>query len=133
MEGVAINFFDLRGKYYFCYVGYRTWYFTSKRTIDDYLSEVRSPTVGLKNVHTQFDRVHIVTVDIEGFMNCTCGYVHQYLAPCRHLMAVLDNIEYLVPSLFHIRWWKHFNYYVDRNRVEYNIIVYSSSAMSRWK
>jgi len=111
MEGLAIKNFDLRGKYYTCYAAYRTWYVISKRTIDDYLSEVKSPNVGLKNDHTKFDRVHIVSVDIEGFMNCTCGYVHEFLAPCRHLMAVLDNIEYLVPSLFHIRWWKHFNYF----------------------
>jgi hypothetical protein len=30
--------------------------------------------------------------------------------PCSHILAVLEDIEYLTPSLVHIRWWKHFNY-----------------------
>ena len=60
---------------------------------------------------TKFDRVHTVKLDKDQFMICSCGYMKQYLAPCRHFMAVLDDRKYLTPDLFHIRWWKHFNYY----------------------
>ena len=44
-------------------------------------------------------------------MKCSCGYVEQYLAPCCHVMAVLGESKYVLPNLFHIRWWKHYNYY----------------------
>ena len=30
--------------------------------------------------------------------------------PCTHIYCVLDDINYIQPDLFHIRWWKHFNY-----------------------
>ena len=44
-------------------------------------------------------------------MNCSCGYVNQYLAPCQHIFAVLADMKHVTADLFHIRWWKHFNYY----------------------
>lgn len=44
-------------------------------------------------------------------MKCTCSYSYQYLSPCRHMMAVLDQSENVLPDLFHIRWWDVFNYY----------------------
>ena len=60
---------------------------------------------------TKFDRVYKVYLDSESFMNCSCGYVNQYLAPCQHIFAVLADMKHVTADLFHIRWWKHFNYY----------------------
>ena len=111
MEGIAIKNFDLGDTYYKCYVGLRTWFVSSKQVIDGYMSEVVNHSELKTSAHTKFDRVHVVKVDVEGIMNCSCLYPHAYLAPCRHMMTVLCKEEYLVPSLFHIRWWKQFNYY----------------------
>jgi len=112
MEGLAIKNFDLGDTYYKCYVGARTWFVSYKLVIDGYyMSEAVNHSELKTSVHTKFDRVYVVKVDVEGFMNCTCGYSHAYLAPCWHMMTVLGKEEYLVPSLFHIRWWKQFNYY----------------------
>ena len=37
--------------------------------------------------------------------------MQQYMAPCRHFMAVIKDPIHLTTDLFHIRWWKHYNYY----------------------
>ena len=63
----------------------------------------------------KFDRVRIVLIDLEGFMTCSCGYVQRMLMPCRHICSVIDKVENYVPSLFHIRWHKLFNYYYSKN------------------
>ena len=59
----------------------------------------------------QYDRVRIVSIDCEGFMSCSCGYVQMYLMPCRHICAVIDDKQLYAPSMFHIRWHKLYNYY----------------------
>ena len=58
-----------------------------------------------------YNRVRIVSIDCKGFMSCCCGKVHMYLMLCRHIYAVIDDKELYVPSMFHIRWHKLFNYY----------------------
>ena len=58
-----------------------------------------------------YDRVRIVSIDCEGFMSCSCGYVQMYLMPCRHICAVIDDKQLYVPSMFHIIWYKLYNYY----------------------
>ena len=59
----------------------------------------------------RFDRVRRVYIDPEGYMSCTCGYVQRHLMPCVHMCAVIGKKEYYVPSMFHLRWFKCFNYY----------------------
>ena len=62
-----------------------------------------------------YDRVRIVSIDCEGFMSCSCGKVQMYMMPCRHICAIIDKKEYYIPSMFHIRWHKMFNYYHGNN------------------
>ena len=57
-----------------------------------------------------YNRVHRVTLDHELNMSCNCGYIQRYLMPCPHMCLVIDNVEYLVPSMYHIKWYKIFNY-----------------------
>jgi len=59
----------------------------------------------------KFDRVRVVQIDANQFMSCSCGYCQRFLLPCRHVCAVLKDLKYYEPSLFHIRWHKSFNYY----------------------
>ena len=59
----------------------------------------------------KFDRVRTVLIDANQFMTCSCGYIQRFLLPCCHVCAVLKDLRYYEPSLFHIRWHKSFNYY----------------------
>ena len=66
-----------------------------------------------------FQRVRKVTIDTDGYMTCTCGYVQRMLMPCSHICAVIGKTEYYEPSMFHVRWYKMFNYfYRDKQQNE---------------
>ena len=43
-------------------------------------------------------------------MSCTCNYPKRWLMPCVHICTVIDSCELYTADLFHLRWWKHFNY-----------------------
>lgn len=58
-----------------------------------------------------YDRVRHVVIDSDGFMSCSCGKVQMYLMPCQHICAIISQKKYYVPSMFHIRWHKMYNYY----------------------
>ena len=58
----------------------------------------------------KFDRCRLVTID-NGHMSCSCGNTQQYLMPCRHICAVIREKKYMVPELYHIRWFKTFGYF----------------------
>lgn len=62
-----------------------------------------------------YDRVRQVVIDSEGFMSCSCGKVQMYLMPCQHICAIISEKKYYVPSMFHIRWHKMYNYYHGNN------------------
>ena len=62
-----------------------------------------------------YDRVRIISIDCEGFMSCSCGKVQMYMMPCRHVCTIIDKKDLYVPSMFHIRLHKLFNYYHDNN------------------
>ena len=73
-----------------------------------------------KSSELVFQRVQTVTIDKDGYMTCTCGYVQRMLMPCTHICAVIDKPEYYVPSMFHIWWYKMFNYYYrDKQQNQY--------------
>ena len=61
-----------------------------------------------------FIHLHEVTID-GSFITCSCGYVNQYLSPCRHVMAVIKDKQNLSHELVHYRWWKQFEYYYRRD------------------
>ena len=49
-------------------------------------------------------------------MSCSCGYVQRWLMPCVHICSIIKDEQYLTSDLFHIRWWKHFDYiYIKGN------------------
>ena len=102
-EGLACRNFDLRVNYHHRCTGELTWDVMFKNDQVDYEC---NPCTPLK-----FVRVRVVTIDGEGFMSCSCGYVQQMLMPCRHIAAVLKDKENYLPSLFHVRWNKIYNYY----------------------
>ena len=108
MEGVTVKNFDQRLHYVVCYNGNNVWWVMNKRIIDNVGNDGKCPS---EQGHSKFDRVYVVTADHDGFLVCSCGYIYQYMAPCRHFMAVIDDEKFLLPSLFHIRWWKQYNYY----------------------
>ena len=105
-EGLACDQFDQRIYYNVHRNDQYLWWVLNKKAgcpsadnMNDECSKVR------------FDRVRIVTIDVNEYMSCSCGHVQRFLLPCRHICAVLGYIEYYEPSLFHIRWHKDFNYY----------------------
>ena len=66
---------------------------------------------------TKFDNVHVVSIDGQ-FISCSCGYVNQYMSPCRHVMAVLKKEENLIYTSFHYRWWKQYDYFYLKHFTE---------------
>lgn len=49
-------------------------------------------------------------------MTCSCGSPQRWLLPCQHCIAVLISVDCVVvlPNI-HLRWWKHFSYYLHEN------------------
>ena len=117
MHGLCIKNFDNRIHFHVCYRGANEWYVMEKKLLQEMLESSKSgvdtaPTTDDERPrYTRFVRVRKVRVVNNKFMTCSCGYVQRYLAPCHHIMAVLSEKEYIIPSLFHLRWFKHFNYY----------------------
>ena len=74
-------------------------------------SKTSTPDDEKKPSHPRYEHLRTVTVDADGYMSCTCGHVNQYMAPCIHIMAILDDQRYITADLFHLRWWKVYNYY----------------------
>ena len=109
-EGLACNNFDRRLLYHVRQISQHQWMVIYKESI---LSKSGKISSGVS-----FQRVRKVTIDRDGYMTCTCGYVQRMLMPCTHVCAVIGNMEYYEPSMFHIRWYKMFNYYyrdVEKN------------------
>lgn len=80
------------------------------------------------SLQIRFDRVRTVTIDANQFIYCTCGYCQRFLLPCRHICAVLNDILYLEPPMFHIRWYKLFNYYY-RNKLSLLMVPESNEVL----
>jgi len=107
MESVTIKNFDNRLNYDVAYEGNFRWYVMNKSVMELHNQSIMPPVQG----YCKFVRVYTVHANPDGYMLCNCGYVHEYMVPCVHIMAVIKDKQYLSPSMFHIRWWKHFNYY----------------------
>ena len=108
-EGLAVKNFDCCEKYVVLQRHEKSWTVISKKVIQDIMHD--SDTSGENSEISRYHRLRNVAIDCEGFMACTCPYGYNYLAPCRHIMAVLSTSENVVCSLFHIQWWEVFNYY----------------------
>ena len=113
MESIVVKNFDGRLNYDVCYNGNFTWYVMNKAIMEYHNNSQSSQHNNHK--YCRFVRVYQINADADGFMLCSCGYIHEYMVPCVHLMAVLNDSKFIVPSLFHVRWWKHFNYYFGKD------------------
>jgi hypothetical protein len=107
-EGIMCNIFDRKSQYITIRCNKKEWFVVHRDSLNESIENKWSS----KDVNTyiRFTRVRKVTIDNEGFMNCSCKFHSRWLLPCTHICCVLDNIDYLTPDLIHIRWWKHFNY-----------------------
>lgn len=106
-EGLACVNFDNRLHYDVRRSDEHLWYVLRKFTHAPSRQVYKSD----HSTSIRFDRVRHVCIDREGYMSCTCGYVQRNLMPCVHICAVLGRKEYYLPSMFHVRWFKSFNYY----------------------
>ena len=102
-EGIACKLYDRRTSYVVYQTSEKEWCIINKTCTS--VNETKENN----NKPTKFSRVRTVTLQ-DGYMTCTCGFVQRWLMPCVHIYCILDKLEYVTPSLFHIRWWKHFNY-----------------------
>ena len=102
-EGLACNNFDRRTLYHVRQICQFKWMVIYKKSISGFPEK--------KSSALSFQRVRTVTIDTDGYMTCTCGYVQRMLMPCTHICAVIDKPDYYEPSMFHVRWYKMFNYY----------------------
>jgi hypothetical protein len=109
-EGLACVNFDNRLNYHVRRKDADTWYVLNKDIDGEHALNSNR-----ENIPIQFYRVRKVSIDQEGYMSCSCGYVQRMLMPCVHVCAVVGKKEYYVPSLFHIRWYKTFNYYYGQS------------------
>ena len=111
-EGLACNNFDRQTLYHVRQICQFKWMVIYKKSISGFPEK--------KSSALSFQRVRTVTIDTDGYMTCTCGYVQRMLMPCTHICAVIDKPEYYEPSMFHVRWYKMFNYYYrDKQRNQY--------------
>ena len=102
-EGLACANFDRRMYYLHRKISHNTWYVMH----ESYLS--MDPTIKHKGLC--YKRVRKVTIDAEGYMSCSCGYVQRMMMPCSHICCLFQSIEEYHPTMFHIRWHKLFLYY----------------------
>lgn len=105
-EGLACNNFDKRVLYIARKQSNKIWYVMKKDIKKDDDKKI--------NI-LKFVRVRIVSIDNDNFLSCSCGYVQRMLMPCSHVCCVLEKKQFYLPSLFHIRWYKDFNYYYQRD------------------
>ena len=103
-EGLACDNFDRGKTYHIRRIDQNSWY-VLKHCAGKSKFDSRESGALL------YDRVRHVGIDSDGFMSCSCGKVQMYLMPCQHICAIIAEKKYYVPSMFHIRWHKMFNYY----------------------
>jgi hypothetical protein len=104
-EGLAVKYFDSTEHYVSVCCDATQWLVYRKGILDE------CGETPIENHIPTYERIRQVTLDADGFMKCTCSHMFRYLSPCVHAMTVLESDEYIVPDLFHIRWWEVFNYY----------------------
>ena len=135
MLDIAAKNFDGGKRYYVRQVHQSKFWCLRKNIHDDQfkdsLSKEESPVA-------YFDRVYEINFHDNNFLTCSCGYVHQYMAPCKHVMAVLSEDENIRATLFHYRYWKAFHYYYLKDFGECSImsddsIVEVKDKLKEWK
>ena len=107
-EGIMCDIFDRKSQYINIRSGPMQWMVVHKESLNICIEKQWNSKDINKKI--RFTRVRKVTIDKDGFMNCSCHFPSRWLLPCSHICHIIDKVEYLTPELIHIRWWKHFNY-----------------------
>ena len=97
--GLFCKNFDNRKNYHTVRVGEFEWLSIHKDDFSKKESKMEAPS---------FKRVRSIVVDKDGFMNCSCGKIGEYLLPCKHICSVVNDDKYFTLDTFHIRWHKQF-------------------------
>ena len=119
MEGLLCSMIDRADTYEVVYIGNKTWYVFTKSILqrhEDCLKNRHRKKCTKYGPIPYFDHIQKVCIDSSNFMSCTCGNVHDMMAPCVHCIAVLlganfTNIENVTPELYPLRYWMTYNYY----------------------
>ena len=104
--GLFCKEFDRIDDYHVSRTNEREWFCMKKEYFDKNGKETIVPS---------FVRSRKITLDAEGFMNCSCGRTREYLMPCVHICAVVKEEKYFVPDVFHIRWAKEYSYFFGKD------------------
>ena len=107
-EGLACSMFERRLDYTTRRTHDKMWIVVHSSLFQEdynlcYVKRHKSPT--------KFIRVRKVTIDQNNsFINCSCGYPKRWLMPCVHICCVINNKYHYTAELFHLRWWKFYQY-----------------------
>ena len=107
-EGLACGIFDRKNYYTVKQTDDKTWLVIYSQ----HLIHAKDST----SIETQpedkptFVRVREVSITPDNFMTCSCKYTQRWLMPCTHMCCIINDRELYTPDLFHIRWWKHYNF-----------------------
>ena len=106
-EGIACRNFDNKDNYVKRYIGNKEFLVCSNSLIDEIsYNDLCNSCAPI----TRFNRVRKVTITPDGFITCSCKEPQRWLLPCRHICCVIGDPKFYTEDLFHIRWWKHFEY-----------------------
>ena len=114
-EGLSCAVFDRRFEYITKKIKEHVWLVCYHDFLEDnkLIESNSSNFLSIKNQNidiTKFHRVREVSISRDKHISCSCGYTQRWYMPCVHICAVIKDMEYLTADLFHIRWWKHFDY-----------------------
>ena len=98
-EGLMCSYFDRQNQYFVRQTKHNVWMVMHKSNMNNKNSTSKD--------HPKYKRVRKVEVR-NNYMTCTCQLTQRWLMPCVHMFCVLKKKEYVTPSMFHLRWWKHF-------------------------
>ena len=97
--GLFCKNFDKKKNYHTVRVGEFEWLSLHIEEFEKKNSKMEAPS---------FKRVRTITLDKEGFLNCSCGKTGEYLLPCKHICSVVNEDKYFSLESIHIRWHKQF-------------------------
>ena len=105
-EGIACDNFDSSSNYLKRSINSNQWLVCNKWYLCGECDDENDPSSSI----TKFHRVREVKITEDNYMICSCDYPLRWLIPCRHICCVIGDVTYYTADLFHIRYWKYFDY-----------------------
>jgi hypothetical protein len=84
--GLFCKNFNKKRNYFTAQVGEHEWLSMYNEGFSTKKSKMEAPS---------FKRLRTITVDRDGFMNCSCGKTSEYLLPCKHICSLVNNEVFL--------------------------------------